>query len=274
MSFHPLFADLPPGASAQAAGRTLGYGGPPARAAGARSGDLRLRCASLLKPLYGWAAAHCHGPYAADPAKWRADAEPAVLRSDNPATLRLWWSAGPQAILGTLRERTGVTWQVSGADPTWFGGVEAAADEVVTAYGALALAAAGGDPAAEATLSWMRQAEHTFAIAETVAAGLGRAAAEVGVKCGWYGRPDEAGLRTHAVAVAPSGDGIAVVAALTAMPYPDEGERAAYRSMVAGGEPVVGEHERLAGELLRGLIATTVAELGGAAARERRATAR
>jgi hypothetical protein len=262
MSFDILLRDLPDGATAQAAGLTVGYGGRPPRETAARFGSLRLRCASLLKPLYGWAA-RSHAPYSTDSDLWRRDTEPAVRRSDNPATLRLWWSAGPRPILDTLRGRTGVAWSPSCVDPPWFGGVEVTAQEVVTAYAELALAAAGGEPAAASILAWMRLAEDTFDVPGTAAAGFCCRRVDVGVKCGWHSRPEDGVMRTHAVAIAPVGDRIAVVAALTAIPYPDRRQRDAYRAQVAGGEAVTAEHERVAGPLLRRLISTAVAELGG-----------
>lgn len=255
VSYDELFRDLQPGASAQAAGIARGYGGPPARTIAAKSGLTRLRCASLLKPLYAWAAAGHLG----DHERWRRHAEPAVVVSSNADTLRLWLSVGPQVILGTIARRTGVAWSMPHSDPSRFGSVEVAADEVATAYAALAQAALAGEPVAAAILGWMRKvgAEQSFGAREAV--GLRDAA----IKCGWYGAADETCLRTHAAVVLPGpGTQVTVVVAMTAQPYTDEREREIYQARVAEGLPVEAEHEKVGGDLLRGLLATTLAELG------------
>ncbi|MDF5752269.1 hypothetical protein [Spongiactinospora sp. TRM90649] len=260
MSFDEIFRGLPPGAGAQAAGLTLGYGGAPARSVSARHGPTRLRCASLLKPLYAWAAHPSLGTGPFPEERWNATAEPAVRVSDNTATLDLWYSAGPRVILDRLAGRTGVNWVPSSADPHWFGGVEVTAEEVVTAYGALALAEIGSDLAATALLTWMRGAEQGFGVPDVVAEAVGAAPGAVAVKCGWAGFADEIALRTHAVAVARSGPRAVVVAALTAVPYIDG--RDAYAEGVATGDEMLDVHEAVAGGVLRALAGRTLAELG------------
>ncbi|MFI6296999.1 hypothetical protein ACIBEJ_35780 [Nonomuraea sp. NPDC050790] len=253
--FDELFRDLGPGASAQAAGIARGYAGPPARSITAKAGLDRLRCASLLKPLYAWAAA----AHVGDAERWRRHAEPAVVVSSNADTLNLWLSVGPRVILDTIARRTGVAWSPPNSDPSRFGSVEIAADEVATAYAVLAQAALAGEPVAAAILGWMREvgAGQTYGAREA----LGDPAAAV--KCGWYGAADETCLRTHAVGILPGpGTRIAVVVALTAQPYTDEMEREIYQARVAEGLAVEAEHEKVGGELLRGLMATTLAELG------------
>ncbi|TQM10717.1 serine hydrolase [Pseudonocardia kunmingensis] len=253
MSAVDALAGVPDFASAQVAGEVLGtpqYGGPPLRATAARRGAVRLRCASVLKPLFAWAAG-------AAP----ADGEPAVRHSDNAATNRIWHGGPPQRILDRLADPTGVRWHPLGADPTWFGGIEVSAAEVVTAYGALARAAAG-DPAAAQILGWMRAVapDQAFGIPDTVADALGVDAAAVAVKAGWFGHVDETVLRTHVVAVVERKGETVVVAALTALPVP-EPERDRYRDDVHAGRPVLDVHERLAGPLLRELFAATCRDL-------------
>ncbi|HYH29519.1 MAG TPA: serine hydrolase [Pseudonocardia sp.] len=250
-------AELPDGACAQVAGEVFGtpqYGGAPLRATAARRGAVRLRCASVLKPLLVWAAG---GP---------ADGEQAIRHSDNAATNRVWHGAGPPRILDRLADATGVRWRPAGADPTWFGGIEVSATELVTAYGALARAATG-DPAAARVLGWMRAVapEQAFGVPDALAAALGVDAAAVAVKAGWFGHPDETALRTHAAAVAERDGEIVVVAALTALPRPDV-DRDRYRRDVHAGRDVGAVHERLAGRLLRDLVGATcrdLARLGG-----------
>ncbi|MEU7834568.1 hypothetical protein [Nonomuraea sp. NPDC049129] len=255
MAFDEQLRDLQEGASAQAAGIRRGYGGPPARAVSVRSGLARLRCASLLKPLYAWVAA-AHIP---DAERWRRHAEPAVVVSSNADTLNLWLAVGPRVILDDIYQRTGVVWAPPNGDPSRFGSVEVAADEVATAYAALAQTAAAGDPVAGTVLDWMRQVsgQQAFGTREALSSP------EAGIKCGWYGAPDESCLRTHAVAVLPRGGTRAtVVVGMTAQPYTDPGEREVYQTRVNEGQSVEGEHEKVAGELLRGLMLATLTELG------------
>ncbi|HEX4813778.1 MAG TPA: hypothetical protein VFV66_13610 [Nonomuraea sp.] len=256
MAFNKLLDDLDPSASVQAAGIRRGYGGPSARTVAVSSGLTRLRCASLLKPLYAWVTA----ARIPDADRWRRHAEPAVVVSSNADTLNLWLAVGPRVVLDDLRQRTGVAWTPPNGDPSRFGSVEVAADEVATAYAALAQSAAAGDPVAATILEWMRQvsAEQAFGAREALGAP------EAGVKCGWYGAPDETCLRTHAVAVLPrGGTRVTVAVGLTALPYTGGREREVYRERVSKGLPVEHEHERLAGALLRELLVTTVSELGG-----------
>jgi hypothetical protein len=253
MSAAAALAALPAGASAQVAGEVFGtpqYGGPPLRATAARRGAVRLRCASVLKPLLVWAAgADGDGD----------DGERAVRHSDNAATNRIWHGVTPPRILDRLAATTGVRWRLPGTDPTWFGGIEVSATEVVTAYGALARAAVG-DPAAARVLDWMRGVapEQAFGVPGAVAAALGVAPSDVAVKAGWFGHADETALRTHVVAVAERDGEITVVAALSALPHP---ERDRYRRDLVGGRPIVDEHERLAGPLLRDMVDVTCRDL-------------
>lgn len=257
VSFDQLLSVLQPGASAQAAGISRGYSSPAHRTVSVTSGVARMRCASLLKPLYAWAAAE----RVTDASWWREHAEPAVIISSNSDTLALWLTVGPGVLLDTIARRTGVVWASPNGDPSRFGSVEVAAAEVVTVYAAFAQAALAGDRTAETIMGWMAAvaADQTYGAREAI----GSPAA--GVKCGWYGGPDETCLRTHAVAIVPGkGTDATVVAAMTAQPYPDEREREIYRARVAEGLPVEDEHDRVAGQLLRGLLSTTMAELGRA----------
>ncbi|TDE49999.1 hypothetical protein E1295_19805 [Nonomuraea mesophila] len=255
MSFNELLRDLDVSASVQAAGIRRGYGGPPARQVSVRSGLTRLRCASLLKPLYAWVSAD----HVADAERWRRHAEPAVVISSNADTLHLWLAIGPGVILEDIRRRTGVAWSPPNGDPSRFGSVEVAADEVATAYAVLAQAGAAGDPAAATVMEWMRQVEGP----QTFGAREAARSPEAAVKCGWYGAPDETCLRTHAVTVLPRGGTRTTVAvAMTALPHTGTRERALYQEQVNQGVSVEAAHEKVAGTVLRGLLAATLAELG------------
>ncbi|MEV0616942.1 hypothetical protein AB0I81_26730 [Nonomuraea sp. NPDC050404] len=255
MGFNELISDLDHSASVQAAGIRRGYGGPPARSVNVGAGLARLRCASLLKPLYAWVSA----ARIPDAGRWRSHAEPAVVVSSNADTLNLWLAIGPHVILDDLRERTGVAWTPPNGDPSRFGSVEVSAGEVALAYAVLAQSAAAGDPVATTVLDWMGQVADSQAFGAREALGWPGAA----VKCGWYGAPDETCLRTHAVAVKPGGGTkVSVVVAMTALPYTDAQEREVYRERVGEGLPVEPEHEKVSGTLLRGLMSVTHAELG------------
>jgi hypothetical protein len=143
-SFAESLRDLRQGGSAQAAAITRGASGPPPRAVSVVHGLDRLRCASLLKPLYCWAAA----AHVADQGFWRHHAEPAVITSSNSDTRALWMAVGPRVILAELRRRCGVSWRPANGDPSRFGSVEVAAAEVADAYAALSQSALAGDPVA------------------------------------------------------------------------------------------------------------------------------
>lgn len=264
-----VLRELPAGTSAQVSAEAFGtpqYGGPPPRSAGARVGAHRLRCASLLKPLFVWAAAHAADAYRGEPARWAVDGESAVTLSDNAATNRIWLGGPPRRILDWLADATGVRWRPPGSDPRWFGGVEVTSAEVVTAYGTLA-AAAPGDPAAATVLGWMRAVptDQAMGAPTAMAEAAGVDSARVAVKAGWFGHTDEAWLRTHVVAIAEREAGghaeTLVVAAMSALPYPDADTRTRYRGDLAAGTPLNAQHDRLAGPLLRALVGTAAQEL-------------
>ncbi len=253
MTATEVLAGLPDGASAQVAGEVFGtpqYGGAPLRAVAARRGAVRLRCASVIKPLIVWAA----GGRRTD------EGEQAIRYSDNAATNRIWHAGPPVRLLDRLAGATGVRWRPAGADPGSFGEVEVTATELVTAYGALARAS-GGDPVAARVIGWMRGVapEQAFGIPGAVADTLGVPGASVAVKAGWIGYPDETVLRTHAVAVAERDGETVVVAALTALPQPADRER--YQQDLRSGRPVIVVHEALAGPLLRDLLAAACRDL-------------
>ncbi|GAA4104066.1 hypothetical protein [Nonomuraea soli] len=246
MSFDAILRALPPGSSVQAAGR-LAHGGSDPRSVAVRLGSQRLRCASLLKPLYAWTAERGDG--------WATAAQPAVVDSCNDHTRTLWLGTGPRVVLGRIADRTGVRWTPPVEER--FGSVEVTADEVVTAYCALAAAGWFGDRDAQAIVTWMAEAGQDFGVRALFPG-------QIAVKCGWYGGADETWLRTHAVTVDRLPDGTSrVICVLTALPYLGERERAEYRAALDGGGSVDGEHERICGEVVRALVRATIAELGG-----------
>jgi hypothetical protein len=202
-----------------------------------------LRGASVLKPLYFWAAARLPGP-ARDPRQWAALAEPAVRRSANDPTVQIWDRCGADALLDTIAGLTGVRFT---SDPTGrrtFGRVLVRAEEVARAYAALAAAAGTDADIAGRLLGWMREVpgEQTFGARTAAAAALGVPPGDVGVKCGWFTDEDETVLRTHAVTVTRLTDGqVRGTAVLTALPLA-AAERTAYRTLYVEGPEVLPLH--------------------------------
>jgi hypothetical protein len=204
--------------------------------------ERRVRCASVLKPLYFWAASTLPA-FCDDPARWAELADPAVTLSANDPTVSIWQSCGPEALLDAIARLTGVRLR---SDPTAqrsFGRVLVHADEVASAYAALAVAARSEETAAR-LLGWMRQVpeRQTFGARAAAADRLGVDSTEVGVKTGWYIDADERELRTHAVTVTIlAGGSVRGTAVLTALPV-SETVRADYATTYVHGEEVLPIH--------------------------------
>ena len=217
-----------------------------------------LRCASVLKPLYFWAAAE-HPAYRDDIAAWAELAEAAVSTSANDPTVTIWRTCGPDALLGGIARRTGIDWS---SDPTAersFGRVLVRADEVALAYAALAINARSDEPVPARLLGWMRQVpeRQTFGARAAAARQLGVPPTDVAVKSGWFIDADETALRTHAVTVTVTPDGtVHGTAVLTALPV-SEAVRAEYATTYVQGDEVLPAHWEHAAET----IARTTASL-------------
>jgi hypothetical protein len=212
---------------------------------------VRVRCASVLKPLYLWAASTLPA-FRDDPDGWAELAEPAVTVSANDPTVTVWQSCGPDALLDTIARLTGVRLHSDPSVERSFGRVLVHADEVVRAYAALAVSAWSEDAAAGRLLGWMRAVpdRQTFGARTAAAQALGVREADVGVKTGWYIDADETALRTHAVTVTVTADGAARgTAVLTALPI-SETVRAGYNSTYVQGEEVLPIHWDVAAETI------------------------
>ena len=211
----------------------------------------RVRCASVLKPLYFWAASTLP-EFSDDPDGWAELAEPAVTVSSNDPTAAIWQSCTPDALLDAIARLTGVRWQSDPSAERSFGRVLVRADEVARAYAALAVSAWSEDAAAGRLLGWMRAVpdRQTFGARSAAAQALGAGPADVGVKTGWYIDPDETALRTHAVTVTVTADGSARgTAVLTALPV-SETVRAGYATTYVHGEEVLPIHWDVAAETI------------------------
>jgi hypothetical protein len=218
-----------------------------------RSGQpaVRVRCASVLKPLYFWAAATLPA-FRDDSDGWARLAEPAVTVSANEPTVSIWQSCTPDALLDALARLTGVHWHSDPSAERSFGRVLVRADEVARAYAALAVSARSEDAAAGCLLGWMRGVpeRQTFGARTAAAHALGVRPADVGVKTGWYIDADETALRTHAVTVTVTADGTARgTAVLTAIPV-SETVRSAYATTYVQGEEVLPIHWDVAAQTI------------------------
>ena len=212
---------------------------------------VRVRCASVLKPLYFWAASTLPA-LRDDPDRWAQLAQPAVTVSSNEPTVTIWQSCGPDALLDAVARLTGVHWHSDASTERSFGRVLVRADEVARAYAALAVAALSEDAAAGRLLGWMRAVpeRQTFGARTAAAHALGVRPSDVGVKAGWYIDADETALRTHAVTVTVTGDGTARgTAVLTALPV-SEPVRAGYATTDVQGEEVLPIHWDVAAEAI------------------------
>lgn len=212
---------------------------------------IRVRCASVLKPLYFWAVSTLPA-FRGDADGWAELAEPAVTVSANDPTVAIWQSCGPDSLLDAIERLTGVHWQSDPSAERTFGRVLVHADEVARAYAALAVSAWSEDPAAGRLLGWMRAVpeRQTFGARTAAAHALGVRQADVGVKTGWYIDADEAALRTHAVTVTVTADGTARgTAVLTALPV-SETVRAEYATTYVQGEEVLPIHWDVAAETI------------------------
>jgi hypothetical protein len=213
----------------------------------------RVRCASVLKPLYFWAASTLPA-FRDDADGWAELAEPAVTVSANDPTVAIWQSCGPDALLDAIAALTGVHWKSDPSAERSFGRVLVRADEVARAYAALAVSAWSEDAAPGRLLAWMRAVpdRQTFGARAAAAQALGVGGPDVGVKTGWYVDADETALRTHAVTVTVTGtaDGPARgTAVLTALPV-SETVRAEYATTYVQGEEVLPIHWDVAAETI------------------------
>ena len=211
----------------------------------------RVRCASVLKPLYFWAASTLPA-FRDDPDGWAVLAGPAVTVSANDPTVAIWQSSGPDALLDAIARLTGVHWHSDPNAERSFGRVLVRADEVARAYAALAVSALSGDAPAGQLLGWMRAVpdRQTFGARTAASQALGVAEADIGVKTGWYLDADETALRTHAVTVTDTADGTARgTAVLTALPV-SETVRAGYATTYVQGEEVLPIHWDVAAETI------------------------
>lgn len=209
-------------------------------------GDARW-CASMLKPLYFWAAARL-APFADDRLRWRMLAAPAVTTSANDPTTEVWETVGEHALLAELRRISGVAFSDADQVGHPWGRVPVTAAQLAGAYAALA--ADPGDVAAELRGYLLAVPdEQTFGVRAAFAERIGVAPGEVMAKSGWFSAPEETGIRTHSVAL-HGGPGRFTGVAVTTFVETTPTARATYAATYADGPEVLPIHRATAGELL------------------------
>lgn len=202
-----------------------------------------LRCASLLKPLYGWVAT------AADP----QDIAASIRQSDNAATNRVVEAAGGvRGLRNMLAEATGID---VGEAQTW-GRFEVTPEQVATMYARMQ-----DSPNSGAILDLMRDTDqtHRFKADQTWAHATHQDLTTVAIKTGWDLSDDEPFARTHAVVL---GDYCSAVT-MTAVPVTDH-QRQEWESRLSANGPrgVLDLHEQWSGHALRNTLTSTAAALG------------
>ncbi len=215
--------------------------------AGARSCELlsalRVRAASVAKPLLFWAAAAVE-PFATDHAAWEALARPAVTVSDNQATAEMWSRVGGAGLLAALYDLSGIVWDTDSGGEHEALRLLVTAYEVATAYATFIL---DESDTARQLRSWMREVPEaqTFGVRQSAIATLGVPEDSVGVKCGWFG-----GDRAHAVVVADLDDAILGAVVTTSRPA-NAASREACELAAGNSTKLIAIHEAIAGTSIR-----------------------
>lgn len=209
-----------------------------------------FRSASVLKPIFAWAAksSPC---YQHDTLAWAKDSAGSVLVSDNLSATTVWANAGGTgAVCELVRELTGVTIYTDGSerdDPYAFpfGRVLITAEKTAQMYHSLAHAALRGDTVARTVIGWMAQ---TLPSQRFRAAPFGN---RDPVKCGWSTSRDELLLRTHAVRIVhytSANPKVGVV--LTALPFPEDTPKDKYVRLYQSGRDVTEINDKVAGTII------------------------
>ena len=216
----------------------------------ANSADKKLRCASVIKPLYMWAASHLE-PYKNDVDTWENLAKAAVTSSSNQATTFVWDACGRNEILQSLTSLTNISWLEQNSAAYW-GTVQIDAYSVAASYAEM-FRQANTDRSAQLISGLMTMVEptQTFGLKSVVQAELNVEQDQVAVKCGWYLDDDEEKIRTHAVTVTKLPDSeILGTVVLTALRV-DQQIKDTYKTIYAQGDNILSLHEKVAGQTLR-----------------------
>lgn len=214
-----------------------------------------LTSASILKPLYAWAAGA-----SADDVRVRASVE---WSSNDDTTAVVEEGGGLAAVLARLEDLSGVHLEPA---PTW-GAVLVTATQVAQAYAALS-----ADEEAAGIVALMRRSRRgqRFGCDEAWGRLTGEDPSTLAVKTGWYLREDGV-LRTHVVVLGGRGGGVV----LTGVPL-GEAERSDWegRHAALGPEGVLPLHEEHARRLLHAGLALAAKTLDAAPGEEAAGSAR
>jgi hypothetical protein len=187
---------------------------------------MKVRCASVLKPLYGWVA----GPWA------RPAVEPSIVLSDNHSTDEVIHKIGglPAALEG-IAHLTGVRWEVA---PTW-GQVLVNDVSLKVTYHRLA----------DAKSKWAKEIRELMT--DVVPSQRFGVPEGIPMKAGWDLDEGSEQLLTHVVAI----DGNRTRVAVTSVHVTTDQREEWFDTLaVSGPEGVIHIHEELAGDQIRELL--------------------
>lgn len=211
--------------------------------------NVKLGCASLLKPLYLWSAAHSK-PFQYQDADWASLTQQAITASSNEAINKIWKECGALPILSQLTNLTGVDF---GQTPikSW-GSLKIDADMVARAYGAMLTATAENNSAGH-VLALMKQVKpsQTFLLANIVNRYCPEQFKDIGIKCGWYVDPEQCRLRAHAVVMVELGNEKVFGFVILTSVLVGKELVSSYLKTYDKGEEVLAIHEAIAGNLIR-----------------------
>lgn len=157
----------------------------------------KLRCASVLKPIYVWAYTDLKSPLNI---KDSYLAKRAIIKSSDVAMSHLWQKAGGKPIVEKIYELTGVNLTIDKG--TW-GSVLINSYQLSQLYAALCL---DDSHVSNIILSMMSKTPDklTFGIKNLIIKQTGKTPS---IKAGWYMSDDEDFLRTHIVSMIKTSPG-------------------------------------------------------------------
>ena len=209
--------------------------------------NVKLGCASLLKPLYLWSAAHSEPFQYQD---WASLTRQAITVSSNEAMNKIWKECGALPILSQLTNLTSVDFGQT-AIKSW-GSLMIDADMVARAYGAL-LTATKDDNSAAQMVALLKQVKsnQTFLLADVVKRYYPKQFENIGIKCGWYVDPEQCRLRAHAVVIVERGNEKVFGFVILTSVLVGKELVSSYLKTYDKGEEVLAIHEAIAGNLIR-----------------------
>lgn len=158
-----------------------------------------FKSASLLKPLYAWAA---YDLFQKDDNldQWSILARPSIVYSDNATTTEIWNKYSDKKIFDELARKTDENWQYMDGYQTW-GSIEIDAHKVCRAYAKLMISS---EASARQVFDWMKEVDdvQAFGMKSLLEKRLMIDQANIAAKAGWFVDEAEARLRTHIILIA------------------------------------------------------------------------